>query len=81
MRRSRPDSAVPDDNRNRAAADVRSTLSKNGGSLAESGHGLKFLSVRGGSSLKVLISIHCWPKRSLKILRHGDTYVVTTALE
>ena len=73
------------DNRNRAAADVRSTLSKNGGSLAENGS-VSFNFERKG---QIVVSSEGVDFDSLfdmaaeagaeDVENNGDTYIVTTA--
>ena len=73
------------DNRNRAAADVRSTLSKNGGSLAENGS-VSFNFERKG---QIVVPSEGVDFDSLfdmaaeagaeDVENNGDTYIVTTA--
>ena len=73
------------DNRNRAAADVRSTLSKNGGSLAENGSVSFNFERKGqivvpseGVDFDSLFDIAA-EAGAEDVENNGDTYIVTTA--
>ena len=73
------------DNRNRAAADVRSTLSKNGGSLAENGS-VSFNFERKGQIVVPSEGVDFDSRFDMAaeagaedVENNGDTYIVTTA--